>query len=75
MLKNKFGDELYNVFISNRLKAVNFSNGIYFKINGVQGEDKTLDAENTLKEDGVYDRFSKLDAVLKQPEFYGGSRK
>ena len=25
-------DELYNVFISNRIKAENFSSGIYFKI-------------------------------------------
>ena len=75
ILKNRFDDELYNVFISNRIKAGNFSNGIYFKINGVQGEDKTPDAEKTLKEDRVYDRFSKLDAVSKQPEFYGGSRK
>ena len=53
----------------------NFSNSIYLKINRVQGKDKTFDAEKTLKEDGACDRFSKLDAVSKQLEFYGGSRK
>ena len=40
-------DKLYNVFISNRIKTENFSNAIYFKIDGVQGEDKTFDAEKT----------------------------
>ena len=69
-------DELYNVFISNTIKAGSFSNRIYFKINRVQGKDKTFDAEKTLKEDSAYDRSSKLDkTVSKQPEFYGGSRK
>ena len=68
-------DELYNVFISNRIKAGNFSNSIYFKINRVQGKDGTFDAGKTLKEDGAYNRFSKLDTVSKQPEFYGGSGK
>ena len=56
-------DELYNVFISNRIKARNFSNGIYFKIIRVQGKDEAFDAEKTLKEDGAYDRFSELDTV------------
>ena len=40
-------DELYNVSISNRIKAENFSSGIYFKIDSVQG--KNTDAEKTLK--------------------------
>ena len=53
----------------------NLSNGIYFKINRVQGKDETFDAEKTLKGDDAYDRFSKLNAVSEQPEFYGGSRK
>ena len=56
-------DELYNVFISNRIKAGNFSNGIYFKIIRVQGKDEAFEAEKTLKEDGAYDRFSELDTV------------
>ena len=42
-------DELYNVFISNRMKTENFSNSIYFKVDRVQGKDKTFDAEKTLK--------------------------
>ena len=37
-------DELYNVFISNRITAGNFSNSIYFKINRVRGKDETFDA-------------------------------
>ena len=68
-------DELYKVFISNRIKAGNFSNSIYIKINRVQAKDETFDAGKTLKEDGAYNRFSKLDTVSKQPEFYGGSGK
>ena len=51
-------DELYNVFISNRIKTENFSNGIYFKINRIQGKDKTFDAEETLKQDAAHDQFS-----------------
>ena len=51
-------DELYNVFISNRIKTENFSNGIYFKINRIQGKDKTFDAEETLKQHGAHDQFS-----------------
>ena len=68
-------DELYNVFISNRIKAEDFSKGIYLKINRVQGKDEIFDAEKTLKEDATFDRFSKLGTVSKQPKFYGGSRK
>ena len=42
-------DALYNVFISNRMKTENFSNEIYFKLDGVQGKDETFDAKQTLK--------------------------
>ena len=52
-------DELYNVFISNRIKTENFSSGIYFKIDSVQG--KNIDAEKTLKQNGTHGRFSKFD--------------
>ena len=38
-------DELYNVFISNRIKTENFSNSIYFKVDRVQGKDETFDTE------------------------------
>ena len=51
-------DELYNVFISNRIKTENFSNSIYFKINRIQGKDETFDAEETLKQDDAHDQFS-----------------
>ena len=67
--------ELYNIFISNRIKTANFSNGIYFKIDRVQGEDGTFDAEKTLKQDGAHDRFSKFDTDSEQPEFNGKGRK
>ena len=55
-------NELYNVFISSRIKADNFSNGIYFKIERVQGKDKTFDAEKTLKQYDTSNRFSKFNA-------------
>ena len=48
-------DELYNVFINRRIKTENFSNGIYFKVDRVQGKDKAFDAEKTLKQDGAHD--------------------
>ena len=48
-------DELYNVFINRRIKTESFSNGIYFKVDRVQGKDKTFDAEKTLKQDGAHD--------------------
>ena len=34
-----------------------------------------FEAEKTFKEDDAYDRFSKVDTVSKQLDFYGGSRK
>ena len=43
------GDRLYNIFISNKIKTENFSNGIYFKINRVQDKDKTFDAEKNFQ--------------------------
>ena len=48
-------NELYNVFISNRIKTENFSNNIYFKVDRIQVKDKTFDAEKTLKQDGIQD--------------------
>ena len=68
-------DELYNVFTNNRIKTENFSNSIYFKIDRVQGEDKTFDAAKTLKQDGAHDRLSKFDTDSEQPEFNGRGRK
>ena len=54
-------DELYNVFISNRIKTENSSNNIYFKIDRVQGMDETFDVNKTSKQDGTHDSFSKFD--------------
>ena len=47
-------DEYYNVFISKRIKAENFSEGIYFKIERVRGktEKENFDIKKTL-EDGT----------------------
>ena len=56
-------DEFYKVFISKG----NFSNGIYFKINRIQGKDETFDAEKTSTEDGAHNRFSKLDSFKATP--------
>ena len=42
-----------DVFMSNKIKAGNFSNGIYFKINQDQGKDETSDTEKPLIKDGV----------------------
>ena len=47
--------ELYNVFISNRIKTEHFSNSIYLKVDRVQSKDKTSDAAKTLKQDGTHD--------------------
>ena len=69
-------DALYNVFISNRMKTENFSNEIYFKLDGVQGKDETFDAKQTLKQDGIHDRFSKPDTNAETTaEFHGRGRK
>ena len=63
-------DELYNVFISNRIKTENFSDSIYFEIDRVQGKDEVFDAEGTLKQDRTNDRFSKF-GTEPEPEFNG----
>ena len=69
-------DELYNVFISNRIKAENFSSGIYFKIERVQGKDKTFDAQKTLKQHDTSNRFSTFNADPESSaEFTGRGRK
>ena len=67
-------DELYNVFINNRRKPENFSKSIYSKVDRVQRKDETFDAGNTLKQDGVHDRFSKFNTDS-QPEFNERGRK
>ena len=67
MLFNKpRDDELYNIFISNRIKTENFSNGIYFKIERVQSKEKTFDAEKTLKQGGTFMDFQNLTQIHNQ---------
>ena len=44
-----YDDELYNVFISNRIKTENVSNSIYFKVDRIQGKDETFDAKKNFK--------------------------
>ena len=75
--KNRFAIliNLANFLISNRVKSENFSNNIYFKIDRVQGEDETFDAEKTFKQGGTHDRFSKFDTDSEQQEFHGRDRK
>ena len=62
-------NELYNVFTSNRIKK-------YIKVDQVQGKNKTFDAEKTLKQDGIHNRFSKPDTNSEPTaEFHGRGRK
>ena len=68
-------NELYNVFISNRIKTDHFSNGIYSAVDRVQHKDETFDAEKNLKRDGANNRFSKFDTDLEQPDLNGRGRK
>ena len=68
-------NDLYNFFISNRIKTEHFCNGIYLEVDRVQDKDETFDAEKTLKRDGVRDRFSKFDTDSEQPELNGRGRK
>ena len=51
-------DEYYNVFISKRIKAKNFSEGIYFKIERVRGktEKENFNAKKTLEDGASNDR-------------------
>ena len=59
------------IFLSNRIKTENCSNGTYFKINRAQDKSKTFDVEKTLRQDRTNDRFSKSnsDADAEQPKF------
>ena len=75
---NKPQDDIfYNVFISKRIKAENFDQGIYFKIEKVRGktEKESFDAKKTLKDGTSDDRLSKIFRVSKQPEQKGGGKR
>ena len=72
---NKPQDDIfYNVFISKRIKAENFDQGIYFKIEKVRGktEKESFDAKKTLKDGRSNDRLSKIFRVSKQPDQSSG---
>ena len=58
-------DEYYNVFISKRINAENFSEGIYFKIERVREktEKENFDAKKTLEDGTSNDRLSKIFTI------------
>ena len=75
---NKPQDDIfYNVFISKRIKAENFDQGIYLKIEKVRGktEKESFDAKKTLEDDKNDDRLSKIFTVSKQPEQRRGGKR
>ena len=75
---NKPQDDIfYNVFISKRIKAENFDQGIYFKIEKVRRntEKESFDAKKTL-EDGTGDvKLSKIFTISNQPEQRGEGKR
>ena len=70
-------DEYYNVFISKRIKAGNFSDGIYFKIERVRGktEKENSDAKKTLEDGASNDRLSKIFSISKSEQTGAGAGK
>ena len=70
-------DEYCNVFISKRIKAENFSEGIYFKIERVRGktEKENFDAKKTLEDGASNDRLSKIFSISKSDQTGAGAGK
>ena len=70
-------DEYYNVFISKQIKAENFSEGIYFKIERVRGktEKKNFDTKKTLEDGRSNDRLSKIFSITKSEQTRAGAGK
>ena len=70
-------DEYYNVFISKRIKAENFSEGIYFKIERVRGktEKENFDAKKTLEDSASNDRLSNISSISKSEQTGAGAEK
>ena len=70
-------DEYYNVFISKQIKAENFSEGIYFKIERVRGktEKKNFDTRKTLEDGRSNDRLSKIFSITKSEQTRAGAGK
>ena len=58
-------DEFYNIFISKRIKADNFNEGIHFKIENVLAKTgkENFDAKKTLEDGTSNDKFSKLFSI------------
>ena len=71
------GDEYYNVFISTRIKAENFSEGIYFKteiVRGKTGKDN-FDSKKTLEDGASNDRLSNIFSISKSEQTGAGAGK
>ena len=69
-------DDFYNVFISKRIKAEIFNEGIYFKIEKVRGktEKENFDVKKTLEDGTSNDRFSKLFSISKSEQSGAGKK-
>ena len=69
-------DELYNVFINMRIKTGNFEEGIYCKMDRVQGklENETFDAKKTLEDGSRNDRLSNIFSISKNEQSGRGHR-
>ena len=70
-------DKYYNVFISKRIKAENFSEGIYFKIERVRAktEKENFDANKILEDGTSSDRLSKVFSISKSEQTGAGAGK
>ena len=70
-------DEYYNVFIRKRIKAENFSEGFYFKIERVRvkTEKENFGAKKTLGDGTSNDRLSKMFSILKSEQTGAGAEK
>ena len=71
------GDEYYNVFISTRIKAEDFSEGIYFKteiVRGKTGKDN-FDSKKTLEDGASNDRLSNIFSISKSEQTGAGAGK
>ena len=75
---NKPHDDIfYNVFISKQIKAENFDQRIYFKIEKARGktEKESFDAKKALEDGTGNDRLSNIFTISNQPEQRGGGKR
>ena len=70
-------DEYYNIFISKRINAENFSGGIYFKVERVREKNKkeNFDAKKTLEDGTSNDRLSKIFSISSAEQTGAGAEK